>query len=119
MLELDADQEALLRLPEPLAFLPKLASEIRRDMPRQVSNMSDRQLLEETDRSYVHASGTLRITHLPTLVMWTKTDVGSHGALRRDGNLDLFIRNAERPNVAAADTLHALVAQQRWPGGND
>lgn len=115
MIEITREQEALLRLPEPWGFLPKLAAEIRRDLPRQVSGMNDTQLLAETERSYLHASHALRVSHLPTLVRWTKTDVGTQGQLRRDPSADLFVRQAKDPNVAAADLLGSLVAQQRWP----
>jgi len=115
MLELSARQEALLRLPEPTTFLPRLAAEIRRDMPERVAGLSDAALLEETERSYNHAAYELGITRLPLLVHWTKTDVGSGGELRRDMTVDLAIRNASGPNLAAADVLAILVASHRWP----
>lgn len=114
MLQLTAEQEALLRLPDPYAFVPKLAAEIRRDAPRQVSNLTDAQLQEETERSYNHATYTLHITRLPTLVEWVKLDVASGGELRRDMNTDLHMRKAKNPNLAAEDLLNILKAQERW-----
>lgn len=115
MIEITREQEVLLRLPEPWSFLPRLAAEIRRDLPRKVSSMNDTQLLAETERSYLHASHALRVSHLPTLVRWTKTDVGSQGQLRRDPSADLYLRQSSDPNAAAADLLGSLAAQQRWP----
>lgn len=115
MLELTARQEALLRLPEPTAFLPRLAAEIRRDMPERVAGLSDAALQEETERCYSHAACELGITRLPVLVHWTKTDVGSGGELHRDMTVDLAIRKASNPNLAAADVLAMLAASHRWP----
>jgi hypothetical protein len=115
MLELTARQEALLRLPEPTGFLPRLAAEIRRDMPERVAGMHDLELLEETERCYNHAAYELGITRVPVLVHWTKTDVGSGGELHRDVSVDLAMRQAANPNLAAADLLAVLVASHRWP----
>lgn len=114
MLQLTAEQEALLRLPEPTAFLPKLAAEIRRDWPREVSHLTDAQLLTETERSYDHASHELHITRLPTLVKWVKLDVAGGGQLRREMNTDLYMKQAADPNLAAEDLLSVLAAQGRW-----
>ena len=117
MLELDAHQEALLRLPDPLSFLPRLAAEIRRDMPDKVRALSERQLLDATDRSYTYASQQLHITCVPVLVRWTKTDVGSGGELHRNVDVDLALRRAENPNLRAVDLLCALTAMNHWPQG--
>lgn len=51
------------------------------------------------------------------LVQWTKTDVGSGGELHRNAEVDMAMRQARDPNVAAADLLGALVALHRWPKG--
>ncbi|WP_411850355.1 hypothetical protein ACLB90_15810 [Stenotrophomonas sp. LGBM10] len=118
MLELDARQEALLRLPDPFEFLPKLAAEIRRDMPERVFGLSDHALLAETDRCYSYASHELGITKVSLLVAWTKTDVGSGGELHRSAEVDIAMRHAKDPNVKAADLLGALVALHRWPKGD-
>ncbi len=117
-LELDKRQEALLRLPEPLTFEPRLTAEIRRDMPAMVRRLSEQRLLEETERSYVYASCTLGITSLPTLVHWTKTDVASGGELHRNVDVDLAVRRSENPNLKAADLLGALRALHSWPKGH-
>ncbi|WP_295521330.1 hypothetical protein [uncultured Stenotrophomonas sp.] len=117
MLELDKRQEALLRLPEPLGFVPKLAAEIRRDMPERVQGLSEQRLREETERSYFYASYELGITSVPLLVQWTKTDVGSGGELHRNADIDLTMRHAQNPNLKAADILSALAATCRWPKG--
>lgn len=114
MITLTEQQVALLRLPDPNAFIPKLAAEIRRDYHRQVSNLTDSQLLEETERSYNHASYELHITRLPTLVEWVKLDVASGGHLRRDMNADMYMRKTKNPNLAAEDLLSILAAQERW-----
>lgn len=114
MLELNATQEALLRLPDPTLFLPRLAAEIRRDLPEQLLGIDDAALLDDTQRCYHHAAHGLGITRLPVLVRWTKTDVGSHGELHRDMTVDLAIRHADDPNLAAADVLAVLAASHRW-----
>jgi hypothetical protein len=115
MLTLDARQAALLRLPYPVTFLPRLAGEIRRDMPERVIGLDNRALAAETERCYTYAAYELGITRLPVLVRWTKTDVGSGGALHRDMTVDLAVRQADDPNLAAADLLAALAASHRWP----
>lgn len=117
MLTLDARQEALLRLPDPFDFLPKLAAEIRRDMPERVFSLDDAALLAETDRCYSYASHDLGITHVRVLVAWTKTDVGSGGELHRNADVDIAMRHAEHPNLKAADLLGTLAALHRWPKG--
>lgn len=111
MLTLTKDQEVLLRLPEPTAFLPKLAAEIRLDYPRPVSNLSDRALLEEVERSYQHASEVLRITHVATLVRWVKADVAWAKGMRSEPSVDLWIRSARIPNLTAADLLSNLAGR--------
>ncbi|HDS1558926.1 hypothetical protein NJH49_05965 [Stenotrophomonas maltophilia] len=119
MLTFSARQEALLRLPDLFDFLPKLAGEIRRDMPERVLGMDDAALLAETDRCYAYAAYELGITHLPVLVAWTKTDVGSGGELHRNAEVDIAIRHAEHPSTKAADVLGALAALHRWPKGEE
>lgn len=114
MLRLDARQEALLRLPDPTSFIPKLALEIKRDFPRQVASLSDRQLLDDTERSYNHASYVLHITRLSTLVRWVKADVASGGQLRREMSVDLHLKKAANPNLTAEDIMSVVSAQQRW-----
>jgi hypothetical protein len=118
MLKLDARQEALLRLPDPFSFLPRLAAEIRRDLPERVMGLDDAALLAETDRCYTYAAYELGITHLPTLVAWTKVDVGSGGELHRNVEVDIAMRHADKPNIQAADLLGALVALHRWSRDN-
>jgi len=118
VLTLDARQEALLRLPDPFSFLPRLAAEIRRDLPERVMGLDDAALLAETDRCYTYAAYELGITHLPVLVAWTKTDVGSGGELHRNAEVDIALRHAGKPNIQAADLLGALVALHRWPKGS-
>ncbi|QEO25552.1 hypothetical protein [Xanthomonas translucens] len=115
MLELDARQEALLRLPDPFDLLPRLAAEIRRDMPQLVSGISEQELLAETDHCYLYASHELGITCLPVLVRWTKADVGSGGELHRNMDIDLAMRHAADPNLKAADLLGAIASMNRWP----
>lgn len=114
MLTLDARQEALLRLPYPATFLPRLADEIRRDMPERVIGLDNRTLAAETERCYTYAAYELGITRLPVLVRWTKTDVGSGGALHRSAEIDMTLRKAVNPNLTAADLLAALAVQHRW-----
>lgn len=116
MLKLTPEQAALLRLPDPHAFIPKLAAEIRRDYPQQVVFLDDTSLLVEVDRSYTHASEQLHITHVPTLVQWVKADVAWAKGLRMEPAADLRIRKANNPNLAAADLLSALAAQSRQAG---
>lgn len=112
--QLDARQQALLRLPEPGAFAPRLAAEIRRDLPAQVGDLREAQLIEETERSYRHASEQLRIARLSPLVRWVKFDVASRGALRRDLSVGLRFRRADDPALLAEDLLSALAARPRW-----
>lgn len=111
MLPLSHEQLALLRLPDPFGFLPKLAVEIRRDHPREVSSQSDQQLLSETQRSYEHAAYELKLTHLPTLVRWVKADVAWARGLRSNTTVDLWIRNADNRNLTAADILSNLAGR--------
>ncbi|NZA24922.1 hypothetical protein H0E84_00845 [Luteimonas sp. SJ-92] len=114
MLALTPEQHALLKLPDPFGFLPKLAAEIRRDLPREVSHLNDQQLLAEVQRSYDHAAFELKLTRLPTLVKWVKFDVVSGGKLRQEPAVDLAIRNAPNPNLAAEDMLASAIAQSYW-----
>lgn len=114
MIKLTADQVALLRLPDPHSFIPKLATEIRWDYPQQVVQLDDQALLIETDRSYTHASEQLRITRLPTLVRWVKADVASMKGLRQRPEADLHVRRAEDPNIAAEDLLCVVARFARW-----
>ncbi|WP_295521357.1 hypothetical protein [uncultured Stenotrophomonas sp.] len=118
MFTIDARQEALLRLPDPFDFMPRLAREIRRDLPDRVLGLNDAALLRETARCYDFATHALGITNLPVLVAWTKTDVGSGGELYRSPQVDMAVRNACQPSVKAADILGALAAMNRWPEGD-
>lgn len=113
-IELTAQQEALLRLPEPDGFTLRLADEIRRDMPQDVAGMNDAQLLEAVRNSYDFATYELHITRIPTLVRWVEVDVTSNGALRAEPAVQLRIRAAANPNLAAEDLLAVLLAQTRW-----
>lgn len=113
-IELTAQQEALLRLPEPGGFTQRLAKEIRRDVPQDVAHLTDAQLLDATRTSYDFAAYDLHITRIPTLVRWVKLDASSDGVLRRNPALVLKIRTAENPSLAAEDMLSILLAQTNW-----
>ncbi|ALS96405.1 hypothetical protein [Xanthomonas oryzae] len=108
MLEITAQQEALLRLPDPSQLLPKLAQEIRRDHGRAVADLSPQALRDEVARSHDHAAYALKITHLPTLVAWIKADVAWARGLRSNPTADLWIRRSTTPSLTAADLLAAL-----------
>ncbi|WP_341809335.1 hypothetical protein WMO32_22520 [Xanthomonas oryzae pv. oryzicola] len=56
MLEITAQQHALLRLPDPSQLLPKLAQEIRRDHGHAVAHLSPQALRDEVARSHDHAA---------------------------------------------------------------
>jgi hypothetical protein len=113
-IELTAEQEALLRLPEPNGFTQRLAKEIRRDVPKDVAHLTDAQLLEATRTSYDFAAYELHITRIPTLVHWVKLDASCDGVLRRNPALVLKIRTAQAPSLAAEDMLSILLAQTNW-----
>ena len=89
MFEINEEQEALLRLPDPSTFFPLLCREIREEYPG-------------------HAAYVLRITHLPVLVRWVKADVAWARGLRAVPAADMWMRSAENPNLAAADLLSNL-----------
>ncbi|CAE6864358.1 hypothetical protein [Paraburkholderia domus] len=114
MLTLTPEQFAILSLPDPHAFAPQLAAEIRRDYPTFVVNMDDTALTREVERSYRHASETLRITHLPTLVEWTQADVAWARGLRGEMNVDLSIRKSRSRNLTAQDLLSGMKAGAAW-----
>ena len=101
MFEISEEQEALLRLPDPSTFFPLLCREIREEYP-------DGALMDEVVRSHDHAAYVLRITHLPVLVRWVKADVAWACGLRAVPAVGMWIRNAEHPNLAAADLLSNL-----------
>ncbi|AEQ94352.1 hypothetical protein [Xanthomonas oryzae] len=108
MLEITAQQDALLRLPDPSQLLPKLAQEIRRDHGHAVAHLSPQALRDEVARSHDHAAYALKITHLPTLVAWIKADVAWARGLRSNPTADLWIRQSTTPSLTAADLLAAL-----------
>lgn len=114
MIELSEQQEALLRLPDPDTFTARLSNEIRRDMGREVSHLSDTQLLEATRRSYFFAVYDLHITRIPTLVRWVRLDVVSEAELRREVAVVLRIQSSADPNLAAEDLLSIFLAQTNW-----
>ncbi|HEL3810945.1 hypothetical protein VPH47_06665 [Stenotrophomonas sp. WED208] len=108
MFEISEEQEALLRLPDPSTFFPLLCREIREENSGRVGHLSDGALMDEVVRSHDHAAYVLRITHLPVLVRWVRADVAWACGLRAVPAVDLWIRNAEHPNLAAADLLSNL-----------
>ncbi|MBA0431889.1 MULTISPECIES: hypothetical protein [Stenotrophomonas] len=108
MFEISEEQEALLRLPDPSTFFPLLCREIREEYPGRVGHLSDGALMDEVVRSHDHAAYVLRITHLPVLVRWVKADVAWACGLRAVPAVGMWIRNAEHPNLAAADLLSNL-----------
>ena len=110
-IELTAQQEALLRLPEPNDFTQRLAKEIRRNVPKDVAHLTDAQLLDATRTSYDFAAYELHIIRIPTLVHWVKLDASSDGVLRRNQALVVKLRTAENPSLAAEDMLSMLLAQ--------
>ncbi|NWC10767.1 hypothetical protein HX776_18360, partial [Pseudomonas agarici] len=106
MITLSQKQQALMRLPDPSSFLPKLTWEMRQDFTSgTVPRLTDTQLLNEVQSSYQHAVYELGITRLATLVKWVKADVAGGGELRRDMNIDQRLRQANNPNAAAEDFL--------------
>ena len=113
-LELTAEQEALLRLPEPESFTERIAAEIRRDMPDEAQHMSDPQLLAAVRESYEFATYELHITRVPTLVRWVRLDATSNGLLRREPAVALKVKTAANPNLAAEDLLSTFRAQTNW-----
>lgn len=113
-IELTAEQEALLRLPEPESFTERIATEIRRDMPGDTRHMSNQQLLIAVRESYDFAAHELHITRVPTLVRWVRADFTSNGLLRREPAVALKVRSAANPNLAAEDLLSILRAQTNW-----
>lgn len=115
MLTLTLEQFALLSLPDPHMFAPRLAAEIRRDYPHVVAGESEPALTQATARSYRHASEALRLTRLPTLVAWVKADVAWARGLRHEMTVDLQLRRSATPNLAAQDVLSALAAGAGWP----
>ncbi|OAJ55264.1 hypothetical protein A6V36_34415 [Paraburkholderia ginsengiterrae] len=114
MLTLTPDQLEILSLPDARTFAPKLAAEIRREYSSAVADMNDSALIREVERSYGHASETLHITHLPTLVEWTKADVAWARGLRNEMGIDLWIRGSRPSNLAAQDILSGMKAGAKW-----
>jgi len=108
MFEITEEQEALLRLPDPSTFFPKLTREIRQEYPQQTGHLGERALMDEVVRSHDHAACSLRITHLPVLVRWVKADVAWARGLRAVPAADMWMRTAKNPNLAAADLLSNL-----------
>ncbi|WP_269792431.1 hypothetical protein [Stenotrophomonas sp. Iso1] len=113
-IELTAQQEALLRLPDPNEFTLRITNEIRRDMAQDVAGMTDAQLLEAVRASYDVATYDLHITRIPTLVRWVRLDATSNGALRTEPGMQLRIKAATDPSLAAEDVLAVLLAQTNW-----
>lgn len=111
MLEITKEQEALLRLPDPTTFFPKLLEEIRQAYPQQVGHLSDQALMGEVVKSHDYAAYDLRITYLPVLVRWVKADVAWAKGLRSNPGADLWVRNARNRNLATADLLSNLAGQ--------
>ncbi|MDH5821908.1 hypothetical protein QFW77_02720 [Luteimonas sp. RD2P54] len=111
MLEITKEQEALLRLPDPTTFFPKLVQEIRQEYPGRVGHLNDQALMDEVVRSHDHAAYELRITSLPVLVRWIKADVAWAKGLRANPGADVWMRNAKNKNLAAADLLSNLAGQ--------
>jgi len=114
MLTLSPEQVAALALPDPFEIAPRLAREIRRDYPDRVADLDEAALTHETRQSYIHGGEILRITHLPTLVAWVKADVAWARGLRHDATVDLRIRQATNPSLAAQDLLSALSIISTW-----
>lgn len=114
MLTLTSEQQALLSLPDPFSFIPKLAAEIRRELPDEVAHLSEQELLTEVQNSYEYATYELKLTRQPTVVKWVKFDVLSGGKLRQETSLDLAIRNADNPDLIAEDALSSAIAQSKW-----
>ncbi|AKK67564.1 hypothetical protein ISN35_14220 [Xanthomonas translucens pv. undulosa] len=108
MLQLTPEQYAKLCLPDPGAFLPRLAAEVRRDYPKQVAKHDDVALLALVRSSYDHAVHVLHITHLPTLVRWVKADVAWAPGLRNQAITGVWFAETDNPNVTAADLLSML-----------
>ncbi len=108
MLKLTPEQYKLLCLPDPGSFLPKLAKEVRNEYPKQTAQFDDASLLDEVERSYLHASHQLGITHLPTLVRWVKADVAWAHGLRNKQITLVWMKQTTNPNVTAADLLSML-----------
>nr|WP_241093827.1 hypothetical protein [Xanthomonas sp.] len=102
------EQYAKLCLPDPGAFLPRLAAEVRRDYPKQVATHDDAALLAQVRRSYDHAVHVLHITHLATLVRWVKADVAWAPDLRSQAITQKWFAETDNPNVTAADLLSML-----------
>lgn len=113
-IELNAEQEALLRLPEPESFTERIAAEIRRDMPDETQRMSDQQLLIAVRESYDFATYELHITRVPTLVRWVRADTVTNGQLRREPAVVLKVRASANPNLTAEDLLSIFRAQTNW-----
>ena len=113
MIRLTTRQAALLRLPDPGAFIPKLAAEIRRDHPQSVAGLSDEQLLADTEACSHWSSETLAITHLPVLVDWVKADVAWARRMSSWSVTRPFVEKAANPNLGAADFLSLLRAGTR------
>jgi len=110
MLQLTPKQFAKLCLPDPDAFVPQLAAEVRRDYPSRVSERSDSDLQAEVRESYHYAVNQLHITHLPTLVRWVKADVAWARGLRNQAITQAWFSAATHPNVIAADLLALLAS---------
>lgn len=113
-IEITAQQEALLRLPEPDAFTQRIANELREHSPQDVAQLSDTQLLDAVRASYAFATHELHITRIRTLVHWVKLDATSDGALRKEPGLVLKVRAASNPNLAAQDLISIAIAQTNW-----
>ncbi len=113
-IELTAEQEALLRLPEPESFTERIAAEMRCDMPEEMQHMSDQQLLAAVRESYELATYELHITRVPTLVRWVRADTATNGLLRREPAVALKVKGARNANLAAEDLLSIFRAHTSW-----
>lgn len=113
-IELTAEQEALLRLPEPDSFTERIAAEIRRDMPDEAQHLSDQQLLLAVRESYDFAIHELHITRIATLVRWVRADTITNGLLRQEPAVALRVNTAANPSLAAEDLLSIFRAQTNW-----